>query len=298
MPNRSSKRRYLSLAVLTALAILAFIISNPFRETVDEAIRHYRSRSPVETENVGDMRAGPSQGEMAHNENYFGEGRMEEGDYGGAIEKFSSAVELDPENPNYHANLAMAYEKIGQHGNAIDQLRVALTFQPDNAEFYTWLGDAYFGNEQWQDAAEAYDSALAHGANDHLTYFSAAQAYLESGPLIKAMGAIDSAIELNPRDPDYYRVSGMIKSRFQRYEDAMRDFETARKMDPGDRNTDEWIKYVSDGLRDGNWVEEAYGIEGPAGVAHQGSDDPRQKKLDEIYERMERLKEQFRRKSR
>ena len=122
MPNRSRIRAYLGLTGLIALAVFAYFANNPFRKTVDDAVDYYQSLFVQETESIVDIIAKPSPGELAHNENYFGLGRLENGDYTGAIDKFSSAAKLDPDNPGYHRNLGIAYEKNGQHDNAIDEL--------------------------------------------------------------------------------------------------------------------------------------------------------------------------------
>ncbi len=281
MPNRSTTRRRLGLSVLIALVAVSLFAYILLRRT---ATTEY-----TDDGRVNDIIETPSQGERAHNENYFGLGRLENQDYQGAIDKFISATELDPDNPDYYANLAIAYEKDGQHDNAIDQVTIALTFQPNSPKYLSWLANAHFSKEQWQDAAEAYDAAIRYGSTDHRTLSSAAQVYLETGALIKALGAIESAIVLHGDDPDYYRISGIIKYDFQRYEDAIEDFERAGKMNPGNPENDEWIQYASDALKRKDMPKEARRTK----EYYQESDNSGQKKLDEIHRRMEELKEGF-----
>ena len=299
MSNRSAIRKHWIIAALTALvaltvlAALAFFVYNPFRETVMDTANYNQSQFAGETEDVDGIIERPSPGELAHNENYFGLGRLENRDYEGAIEKFISAATHEPGNLEYRANLALAYEKNGQHDNAIDQLTFALTFQPNNSDYLSLLGNAYFSKEQWADAAEAYDSALKYGANDHRMLFNAAQVYLEIGTLIKAIGAIDSAIALNEDDPDYHRISGIIKCKFKRYEEAIEDFEVARKMDPDNLEVDQWIQYAAGLLRNRHKPGKAYKTHDQAGEYPQDSGNSHQDEVDDIFRRMEKLKEEF-----
>lgn len=293
MPDRSKMRRHIGLSILIALAVSAFFANYWFHETENDPVDHDQEPLAMEAERVDDFPAKPSPGELAHNENYFGLGRLENRDYQGAIDKFISATELDPDNPEYHANLGIAYEKEGQHDNAIDQLEEALKSQPDNPDYLSWLGNAYFSKEQWQEAAEAYDRAIKFGADDHRVFFSAAQVYLEIGTRIKALGAIDSAIERHGDDPDYYTISGIIKYSFKRYEDAIEDFEVARKMNPGNPVDNEWLQHATEALRDGNMPKKDPRTDGHADEYDQGSANNHRGKLDEIYRRMEKLKKEF-----
>jgi len=277
---------------LIVLAAFAYFANDPFRKTLDYAVNYYQSLFVQETESIDDIIAKPSPAELAHNENYFGLGRLGNGDYAGAIIKFRSAAKLDPANLGYHYNLGIAYEKNGWHDNAIDELRFALKFQPDNPDILTWLGNAYFSKERWNDAAEAYDSAIKYGANDDRTFFNAAQVYMEIGKLTKAIRAIDSAIELNANDPDYYTISGIIKYNFEKYEEAIEDFEIARKIDPGDPEIDEWTRHTSEELREKRISKKVHRIGAQVDEYNQGLSGSRQRKLDEIFKRMEKLKEE------
>ena len=283
MPNRSKTKTNLGLFILIALALSAFLTNVSCRETVDMAVSYYQNLFTPEAEAVPETTARPSPGEMAHNENYFGIGRLETHDYKGAVDKFILATTLDPDNPVYHANLAIAYEKTGQHDSAIDQLTIALKSQPDNPNFLSWLGNAYSSRKQWKDAADAYDRAIRYGTNDHRILFNAAQAYLEIGARIKAIGAIDTAIALKGDDPDYLLVSGMVRYGFKRYEDAIEALKKAKRISPDNPEIDEWIQRAYKGLRDTNLPRTINRTDSQVDENSRGSDNSRQKKIDEIY---------------
>lgn len=293
MPDRRRITTNSGLSILIVLAVFAFLTNIPFRKTVDVAVSYYQNPSVNGAETVPETISVPSPGEIAHNENYFGVGRLQTRDYKGAIDKFISATTLDPANPVYHANLGIAYEKDGQHDSAIDQLTIALKYQPEDPDLFSWLGDAYFSKEQWKDAAEAYDGAIEYGTTDSRILFNMAQAYLEIGALVRAIGAIDSAIEIKRDDPDYYITSGIIRFNFMRYEDAVEAFESAKRIDAGNPVIDEWIQHASQRMRDGNLPRTPNRTKIQPDEYSRGPDDSRRKKIDEIYRRMEILKKEF-----
>ena len=293
MPNGTREKTRLGIYALIGLTILVLFAGGPLRKLMDYVTDYYRGQPEEETLIVGGILGEMSPSEQAHNENYFGVGRLDKGDYEGAVEKFSLAVELDPGSPEYHRNLGIAYEKDGQHGNAVEAFGNALTLEPENHDTVTLLAGAYFGNQQWRDSADAYDRAIQLGAHNDRTYFNAAQAYLENGSLIRAIGAIDSAIELNGKDPDYYRVSGIVKCGFGRYEEAMKDFKAAEGLDPEDSDTKEWIKFASAQLEEGGSPETDYESDRHKDEFYEGLDKIQQRKVDDLHRRMNRLKEEL-----
>jgi tetratricopeptide (TPR) repeat protein len=293
MPHPFRVRIYSGLVILISLAILAFLTNSPLRGIVDDAVDYYQDLSTPDTEGVPVALEKPSPGEIAHNENYYGIGRLETRDYKGAIEKFISATTLDPEVPEYHANLAIAYEKNGQHEDAIDQLKIVLKSQPDNPDFLSLLGNAHFGQDQWAEAAEAYGKALLLGIDDHKVLFNAAQVYLEVGALKRASDAIDAAISLKGDDADYHVTLGIIRHNAMRYEDAIDAFEAARKIAPGRSGIDEWIQHASQKLEDESLKRTAPRTDIRSDRYPLGTSPAKRREIDAIYRRMEKLKEDF-----
>lgn len=55
------------------------------------------------------------------------------------IEYLQKALDVDPNDPDYHFNLAVAYARIGDHANAGRQLRETLRLRPGDAEAKTFL---------------------------------------------------------------------------------------------------------------------------------------------------------------
>jgi len=271
---------------LLALTLAAYVVGQCRRMTPD------RKPSGQSAESLGfpfKERSGLSSSEIAHNENYFGIGRLQNRDYKGAIEKFLLATKLEFSNPEYHTNLAIAYSKNRQPDNAIAHFIIALKLKPESPKALARLGDVYFDREQWQQAAATYDRAILQEAKDHKTLFNAAQAYFEADQPVKAMKTVDSAIALKEDDPDYLTLSGIIKCRFENYDEAVRDFRSAKRISPDHPGIDEWIAYAESGGK-GSVMPIP---EGKTSRSVQGDAVPTQT-LEELNRRMEKIKESFR----
>jgi small glutamine-rich tetratricopeptide repeat-containing protein alpha len=60
--------------------------------------------------------------------------------YEEAIQCYTKAIELTPNNPIYYGNRAAAYSHLGQHQLAIDDCRRAISLDPKYVKAYSRLG--------------------------------------------------------------------------------------------------------------------------------------------------------------
>ena len=70
------------------------------------------------------------------------------------------AIELSPESPGYHANLAEYCRATGQIDRAIEELETATRLAPDFAKAWQILGESLIAKREYEKAAEALDRAL------------------------------------------------------------------------------------------------------------------------------------------
>src|ERR1019366_9019419 len=57
-----------------------------------------------------------------------------------ALECFSAALEIDPNNANNHNNIALAYGGLHDYQTAIEHLYRAIDIKPDSPDFYNNMG--------------------------------------------------------------------------------------------------------------------------------------------------------------
>lgn len=77
-----------------------------------------------------------------------------------AVESYTKAIELDPENAVYYSNRAAAFTLQEDWSSAIEDGMAAISLNPRYAKAYGRLGAAYLGVGNAERAAEAYAKAL------------------------------------------------------------------------------------------------------------------------------------------
>ena len=77
-----------------------------------------------------------------------------------AIGFYEKALAQQPNFPDAHFNMGLAYERLGYHDEAASALRKACTLKPTDARFWTALGGTLKSLDQLEDAVTAFDRAL------------------------------------------------------------------------------------------------------------------------------------------
>jgi Flp pilus assembly protein TadD len=83
----------------------------------------------------------------------------EKGDPTRAIEAFSSALAMNPANPDVHLNLANAFLRANQPDQALIHARETLRFEPGNAAAFYLTGCALLRQNQYSNAVQALEEA-------------------------------------------------------------------------------------------------------------------------------------------
>ncbi len=87
-----------------------------------------------------------------------GKSEMDKGDFKQAISKFKDALLTEPENPDIHRELGIAYYKSNDYSNAISSFNKALQINADDGFSIFYLGLTY-------EALPDYDNALKYYTN-------------------------------------------------------------------------------------------------------------------------------------
>ena len=92
-----------------------------------------------------------------------------------AVEYFTQAISLDPNNANtYHAR-GLAHHQLGSFTEAVTDLSRAISLYPDDAECYNARGNTYYAMnklaEARQDWEKACDMGSTHGCENLKRFF-------------------------------------------------------------------------------------------------------------------------------
>ena len=120
------------------------------------------------------------------------------GDYAGAIDRFRSALEMDPGLREASFNLAVTYQKLGLHERASTVLEGLVTREPDNPDYFFALGNTYFHVGDLPGAEGAFLDALEIDPNHLKALFSLATVYEKMGELEKAANRLAEYIVREP----------------------------------------------------------------------------------------------------
>lgn len=77
-----------------------------------------------------------------------------------ALDCYTKAIDLDPNNPVYYCNRAAAHSRLNDHQATIEDCKTALKIEPSYSKAYGRLGLAYSSLNMYHDAKLSYEKAL------------------------------------------------------------------------------------------------------------------------------------------
>ena len=210
----------------------------------------------------------------------LGERYLARNDTSKALEQFYKAMEMNPDDPYLHYDLALTYDMKGVLNKAEYHLKQAIKLKPDYSDAYNYLGFVYFRQGRVEDAIEEYKRAL-----ENLLYMSPQEAHLNLGVAYlslneydkakvhleeairlvptfvpaynslgkayeglrqydKARSAYEKALELNPEYVDAYLNLGKLLYKSGERQKAVEAFDKVVRLDPGSDRAEEALRYL------------------------------------------------------
>ncbi len=163
------------------------------------------------------------------------------GQYSEAIEKFTKAIRLDPDDPEKYHLRGRAYLDRGDYDHAIQDLTNAISRDFKFADTYFLRGHAYLKKNKHEDAIKDFANAIRLQP-DAFNYIMRSYAYYGKGKYCHAIQDATKAIQLKPDFAEAYYARGLA-------------YFSKEKYDLTIINTTEAIQLKSD-------YAEAYGIRG------------------------------------
>lgn|GEM_PF-5756725 len=157
---------------------------------------------------------------------------MEMEEYEQALEDFTRAVELDPDNADAHYEVGVAYSWLRQHELAIENYDRAIQLERDAANFYADRGNSYTWLEDYEQALADYNEAIRLDRNNSVYFDARGTAYFGLNDYEHALENYNQAIALDPRYALAYFNRGVVYYNTKRYGKALTDFNHAIELDP------------------------------------------------------------------
>ncbi len=141
-------------------------------------------------------------------------------DIDSAIRCIRDAVELDPNNPLYHANLGNILKDSGRPTDAIMAYRRALELHPGYAEVHNNLGYVLQAGGMIEEGIGHYRQAITLRPDNYRAHYNLGNALFLSGKNEDAVAAFREAARLNPGHADTWDHLGIVLQRLGRAAEA------------------------------------------------------------------------------
>jgi len=155
-----------------------------------------------------------------------------------AVNSFTKAASLDPNNAQYFANLGGAYIELGLYKDAIASYIKATKLYPNNTQYFNDLGNAYqhlgtdyLESNSYKEAIDPFIKATKANPNNDQYFANLGSLYVTIGSYKKAIDPLIIATKLDPNNAQYFANLGSLYISFGSYKKAIDTLITATKID-------------------------------------------------------------------
>lgn len=149
-----------------------------------------------------------------------------------AVGYLQSALAIRDDDPQTHANIALAYKDTGDTVRAIDHLRHSIRLDPGNPVIHNNLGNVLRLREQPKAAIQAYESALKLQLDFTECWSNLAAALNEAEQYEPALKAVGRALQLDPGLAQAWNNKGDILLSQAKYSEALDCYRKATELSP------------------------------------------------------------------
>jgi tetratricopeptide (TPR) repeat protein len=132
---------------------------------------------------------------------------------------------------------AQAFDQMGNNVAAEKQLRAAVQINPKEPNVHFGLGYLLWKQSRWSDAAQEFQLELDNNPEHQISRIYLADVWIRQGEFARAQPALEDLVSADQSEPLVHRDLGIIYANAGRYDDAMREFRLAIKIDPDNAET-------------------------------------------------------------
>jgi tetratricopeptide (TPR) repeat protein len=123
---------------------------------------------------------------------------VESGKFSEAVAVCRGLIEREPNSPDVHIMLGIAYAALGDRTSAAAALRNAIELDPSQPAPYANLGIVYMDQRQMERAAEALEQAVTLGDRSWSTRYNLALSYVSTEKLAAAKSVLEHVVGTAP----------------------------------------------------------------------------------------------------
>lgn len=147
------------------------------------------------------------------------------GDFNTAIQAYTKAIQLDPNNAKIYNNRSAAYQQIQLYDLAITDCNMAISIDPHYVNAYINRGNSYQNKKLLDQAIADFTQAIALNPNSAVAYNNRGSAYKDKGMLDPGLRDCTRALTIDPHLG--YHNRGLIYQQLKQYDQAIADYTQA-----------------------------------------------------------------------
>ena len=149
-----------------------------------------------------------------------------------AIEAYSHAITLNPNNAATYTNRGVAYTNKGEFDKAIVDYTKAIKLNPDFTQAYYNRGVAYYEEGEYDPAIKDLGKAIELKSDFAIAYNNRGVVYRDTREYGLAIKDFSKAIELDSDHAEAYNNRGLVYSDKDEHDRAIVDFNKAIELNP------------------------------------------------------------------
>jgi tetratricopeptide (TPR) repeat protein len=148
-----------------------------------------------------------------------------------AAASYLRAINLKPDDPMSNMSLGTVYLSLDKPKDALPYARKAVQHAPNNAAAWVNLGLVLDANANYAESENAYRKALDLDSSLTLPRLYLGESLLQQKKFGEARATLQELVKVEDK-PLYRKRLGDAYARDGKYEDALREYQTALKLDP------------------------------------------------------------------
>jgi superkiller protein 3 len=148
-----------------------------------------------------------------------------------AADSYGRALKLNPDDPNSNMNLGLVYLYLGNPDDAVKYTERATLLDPKSAAAYSNLGVALDARGEFARAEAAYRHSLDLDPENTTTLLNLGTNLIAQNKGSEAVDIMERVIKSNDT-PLHRKRYGDALAKAGRYDDAVKEFESALNIDP------------------------------------------------------------------
>ncbi|WP_416667170.1 tetratricopeptide repeat protein [Egbenema bharatensis] len=149
-----------------------------------------------------------------------------------AIDAYTQAIELDPNNADTYYNRGLAYHNQGDSQAALADYSEAIELDPNYSFAYNNRGNIHYDQGDLQAALGDYNRAIETDFNNAIAHYNRGNVYRNQDNLQTAISNYTQAIELDPDYADAYFERGLAYHDQRNLPAALADYTQVIALDP------------------------------------------------------------------